>query len=324
MPAFVSSLSVSSLFGDLDVEATPDAPIGASMTWYAIGGRADVLVRPRTVEALATLVKRCHRSGTLLHVLGSGANLLVADEGIDGIVVKLDTPALQEVTFIPGDGAGEHTTLHVMAGADMAKTLMEATRRGLEGLSQMAGIPASIGGAIRMNAGGAYGAVGDHCSAVTVITKAGEVETLPASQIKFEYRSSHIAEPVILSAEFQLTATDPMALRDRVKEIFAFKKSTQPLADHSAGCTFKNPVDPSTEQRVPAGKLIDQAGLKGATIGGATVSDRHANFIVTKPGATAAHVLELLGLIQQRVFAHSGIQLEPEIATWKRSLPDDE
>lgn len=307
--------SVSSLFGDLDVEAVPDAPIGPAMTWYGIGGRADLLLHPRSVEALQTLVKRCHRSGTPLRVLGNGANLLVADEGVDGVVVKLDHDCFTELKY---NVAGAIHAMKVGGGADMAKTLMDSTRRGLEGLSQMAGIPASIGGAICMNAGGAYGAIGDAIESVTCLTKSGEKVTYPAKEIRFDYRATNIPDPIILSATFHLTPTDPIALRDRVMEIFRYKKSTQPLADHSAGCTFKNPIDPVTEQRVSAGKLIDEAGLKGLTIGGATVSDRHANFVVTAPGATANDVLKLLEEIRRRVYDKHGIELKEEIAIWRR------
>lgn len=285
------------------------------MTWYGIGGRADLLVRPRTIDALATLLKRCSRSGTPFRVLGSGANLLVADEGVDGVVVKLDDDAFTEIKY---NAHGDIHAMKAMAGADMSKTLMDATRRGLEGLSQMAGIPATVGGAIRMNAGGAYGAIGDAVESVACLTRAGERVTYPASEVKFAYRGTNLPDPVILSATFELTPTDPIALRERVKEIFTFKKSTQPLADHSAGCTFKNPTDPVSEQRVPAGKLIDEAGLKGLTVGGATVSDRHANFIVTKPGAAADDVLKLLNLVKKRVFEKHGIELQEEIAVWRR------
>ncbi len=310
------SQSVSSLFADLDVDVTPDAPIGATMTWYGIGGRADLLVRPRSIDALATLLKRCSRSGTSFHVLGSGANLLVADEGVDGVVVKLDHDAFTEVRY---NAHGDVHAMKAMAGADMAKTLMDSTRRGLEGLSQMAGIPASIGGAIRMNAGGAYGSIGDAVESVTCLTRTGEKVSYPASEITFGYRETNLPDPVILSATFTLSPTDPIALRERVKEIFAYKKSTQPLADHSAGCTFKNPIDPVSGQRVPAGKLIDEAGLKGLSVGGATVSDRHANFIITRPGATADDVLALLATVKKRVLDKHGIELKEEIAVWKRS-----
>ena len=304
----------SSLFSDLDVEVAPDAPIG-SMTWYGIGGHADLLLRPRTVEALETLTMRCHRSGTPLRVLGSGANLLVADDGVDGIVVRLDQRRFRATRY----GSGRDVTLlRAMAGADMAQTLMDATRRGLDGLSQMAGIPASIGGAIRMNAGGAYGAIGDVVDSVTCLTRAGHRVTYPAGELRFEYRGTNIPDPVILGATLRLRPADPIALRERVKEIFEFKKSTQPLAEHSAGCSFKNPIDPVREERVPAGKLIDEAGLKRFRVGRASVSDRHANFIVVDPGATAGDVIQLMDEVRRRVFDACGLELENEVVIWRR------
>ncbi len=292
----------------------PDAPLG-NMTWYGIGGRADLLVRPNSIESLATLVQRCRRSGVALRVFGGGANLLVADESLDGIVVRLDTPALREIKY---NRVGEVKIMRAMAGADLARTLMDATRRGLGGLSQMAGIPGTVGGATRMNAGGTFGCIGDAVRSVTCITRRGDLVTYPASELRFEYRATNIPDPVILAVAFDLTPGDPVALRHRVKEIFAFKKSSQPLADHSAGCTFKNPVDPISEQRVPAGRLIDEAGLKGTRVGGASVSRQHANFIVAAPGTTAADVLKLMDLVRQRVFDHCGLELEREVVVWAR------
>lgn len=306
--------STTTLFSDLDVEVVPDAPLG-TMTWYGIGGRADLLVRPNSVESLATLVSRCHRSGTPLHVLGGGANLLVADESIDGIVVRLDTPALKETKY---NRSGEIHLMRAMAGADMPRTVIDTTRRGLAGLAQMAGIPGTVGGTLRMNAGGVFGCIGDAVRGVTCITSRGDIVTYPVEELRFEYRTTNIPDPVIVSATFDLVAEDPVAARERVKEIFRFKKSTQPLADHSAGCTFKNPIDPVTEQRVSAGKLIDEAGLKGHAIGGASVSRQHANFIVTEPGALADHVLQLLEVIRRQVYDHSGIELEEEVVIWRR------
>lgn len=260
-------LGVSGIFSDLDVEVTLDAPIG-SMTWYGIGGSADVLLRPNSVEALSTLVKRCRRSHTPMRILGRGANLLVADEGIDGVVIKLDTKPFTDISF---DDKGETITLTAMAGADLAATIMECARRGYGGLSQMAGIPSSFGGAIRMNAGGAYGTISDSIQSVKCLTKAGDVVTYPAKEIKFGYRKTNIPDPIILGATFKLKVEDPIEVRQRVKDIFAYKKSTQPLAEHSAGCSFKNPIDPEIEERVSAGKLIDDAGLKGTRIGRAHV-----------------------------------------------------
>ncbi|MFO0874726.1 MAG: UDP-N-acetylmuramate dehydrogenase [Phycisphaerales bacterium] len=306
--------STSTLLADLDVRVEVDAPIG-QMTWYGIGGRADCLVHPRSLESLQILAKRCARSEAPLRVLGSGANLLVADEGVDGVVVKLDEPAFTEIRY---NARGALDAMRAGAGADLSRVLMDCVRRGLEGLSQMAGIPASVGGAIRMNAGGAYGAVGDRVHSVGCVTRGGELAVYPRSELRFEYRRTNLRDPIILWAAFGLEETDPVALRERVKEIFAYKKSTQPLAEHSAGCAFRNPVDPVTEQRVGAGKLIDEAGLKGTTLGGATISPRHANFITVQPGTRSDDVLRLLEVVQQRVLDHSGYELEPEIAIWRR------
>ncbi len=310
----VLTTSSTSLFSDLDVEVSPDAPIG-NMTWYGIGGRADLLVRPQSLEALATLVKRCDRSGTPWRVLGGGANLLVADEGVDGIVLRLDAAVFREVRY---NRTGPIRTMRAMAGADLARTVMDTTRRGLEGFGQMAGIPGTIGGALRMNAGGAYGSIGEGVRSVACLTKRGETVSYPAEELRFDYRATNIPDPLILWATFGLRPTNPVDLRRRVKEIFAFKKSTQPLAEPSAGCTFKNPVDPISEQRLPAGRLIDEAGLKGLAIGGASVSRHHANFIVTGPGARADDVVQLLELIRRRVYEHCGIELEREVVVWSR------
>jgi len=308
-----------SLFGDLDVEVVPDAPIG-SRTWFGIGGRADLLLRPRTVEALATLVRRCHRAGVPLRVLGGGANLLVGDEGVGGIVVVLDQPVFREVRY---NAEGEVSRVKVMAGADLPRTLMETVRRGLGGLVPLAGIPASIGGALHMNAGGAFGAIGDVVERVTCITRGGELVTYPRDQLQFDYRSTNIPDPLIVSAVLEVEPDDPIALRERVKEIFAFKKSTQPLAESSAGCAFRNPWDPVLEERVSAGRLIDEAGCKGERVGGASVSRQHANFIVVEPGAVAGDVIELLERVKRRVFQEAGLELEPEVVIWRRGEDDD-
>ena len=311
--------SSTSLFSDLDVEVTPDAEIG-NMTWYGVGGRADLLLRPHHTRALRELVKRCYRISTPLRVLGGGANLLVADESIDGIVVRLDQPELRSITYNP---SGEARILRAAAGADLAKTLMDTTRRGLGGLSQMAGIPGTVGGAIRMNAGGVYGSIGDAVRSVTCITRRGDLVTYPASELRFEYRRTNIPDPLIVSATFDLRPTDPIALRRQVKEIFAFKKSTQPLADSSAGCAFKNPIDPVTEKRVPAGRLIEEAGLKGLTVGGASISHHHANFIVARPMARAEDVLKVLELVRRRVYEHCGVELQREVVVWRRGEEDE-
>ncbi|MDZ4753715.1 MAG: UDP-N-acetylmuramate dehydrogenase [Phycisphaerae bacterium] len=305
----------STMFADLDVDVATDVPIGA-MTWYGIGGAADFVVRPRSLDALTALLRRTRREGLPVRVLGNGANLLVADEGVDGVVLKLDAPAFTEVRY---NAKGEVEAMRVGAGADMAKVLNDTVRRGLEGLSQMAGIPASIGGAIRMNAGGAYGSIGDSVHSVGWLSETGDIHVLPASALRFGYRETNIPPGVILWAAFDLRETDPVALRERVKEIFNYKKSTQPLADHSAGCMFKNPVDPVSGTRVSAGMLVDKAGMKGSAVGGAHVSQRHGNFISVMPMTRAADVIELVRRVKERVRDAHGIELHTEVAFWSRS-----
>lgn len=310
----VPMLRPSALFADLDVIVEPDAPLGP-LTWLGLGGPADFLVRPRSVEALAALVRRAKRESIPLRVLGSGANLLVDDEGVDGIVVRLDAPAFQELRY---NAKGGVEALRAGAGADLAKTLNDTVRRGLEGLAPLAGIPASIGGAVRMNAGGAFGAIGDRIHSVGCLSESGEVRIYPAAELRFGYRASNIPDPIVLWAAFRLEETDPVALRERVKEIFAYKKSTQPLAEHSAGCMFRNPTDPTTGERVSAGRLVDEAGLKGTSVGGAQVSRRHGNFITVEPGTRAREVVELVRRIKERVLAERGVALHCEVAYWSR------
>jgi UDP-N-acetylmuramate dehydrogenase len=248
-------------------------------------------------------------------VLGKGANLLVDDIGVDGIIVKLDHDCFNTTSF---NKEGMVDAMHIMGGADLSKTIMDTTRRGLGGLQSLTGIPASIGGAIRMNAGGVFGCISDTLSTVTCLTKEGELITYRADDLGFRYRESKISDPIVVSATFELVPSDPIKIRETTKEIFAWKKSKQPLADTSAGCAFRNPRDESGEL-ISAGKLIDEIGLKGFTIGGAKVNNQHANFITTSPSATAQDVLSLMKEIQKRVFDSTGFELQKEVVVWSRN-----
>lgn len=279
------------------------------MTWYGVGGRAAVLARPLNVEQLAALVRRCRDDGVAVYVLGSGANLLVADEGVDGVVVRLDARAFSQVRI-------EGTGVTAGAGCDLRRLVLDTAKAGLGGLACMAGIPASVGGAVRMNAGGAFGEIGRCVRRVRVLDDAGNIVDLDRRQIQFGYRHTSITAPFILEAEFDLTPGDPAALRARVKEIFDLKTGTQPLAAHSAGCTFKNPPPGPTGKVLPAGMLIDRAGLKGHAIGGASVSRHHANFIVCGDGCTAGHVIALMQHVEQAVHQRFGVRLQREVVVW--------
>lgn len=300
-----------SFLDGLDIPFRAEVPLGP-MTWYGVGGPADLYAQPHDVESLAELVHRCHESEVPLHVLGSGANLLIAESGVRGVVVKLDAP-----TFTGIDRSNH--SIYAGAGADLPKLIMQCAKDGLAGLEGLAGIPASIGGAIRMNCGGKYGQIGDRVASVLCLSESGDLVAHPAGDIEFGYRSTSLDEPLVLQATFALDEDDPAALRDRVKEIFAWKKSTQPLAEHSAGCAFKNPVDQSDKG---AGQLIDEAGLKGFSVGLAEVSQRHANFLVMRPGGTSTDLIRLLRAVKQRVAEQTGITLTEEVVIWGHTPVD--
>ncbi|MCE2882277.1 MAG: UDP-N-acetylmuramate dehydrogenase [Planctomycetaceae bacterium] len=305
--------SPSSLYSDLDVTAELDAPLGPH-TWFGIGGRADLLIHPNSVEALATLVARCRRDGIPLRVLGSGANLLVDDDGVDGVVVKLDTPYFKAVEY---NAEGPVQRVRAFGGASMEALVQELPRRGLTGLEQMAGIPASVGGAIRMNAGGKFGAVGDAVDAVAMILPDGSQRVFRRDEIEFGYRHTNLPKGIVAWASFIVREDDPAACRERVKEYFKYKKSTQPMDAASAGCMFKNPTMPDGS-RESAGRLIDLAGLKGLRVGHAFVSDKHGNFLGVELGATTAELCALIEAVQQGVKQRHGVDLETEVVYWKR------
>ncbi len=298
------------LLDDLNIPHERDVPLGPH-TWYGVGGSAAILARPSSVAQLAALVARCRERGVPTYTLGSGANLLVLDRGVDGVVVKLDDPTFAQLTI-------EDNLVTVGAGFDLMKLVLATARAGLGGLEVVAGIPASVGGAIRMNAGGAYGDVGSTVQRVQVMSDTGQVYYRDCDDLVFDYRHSNIVAPYILEARFELNAEDPDDLMRRVKEIFFYKKSTQPMGASSAGCAFKNPP-PEQEggEKRAAGQLIDRAGLKGFSIGGATVSPVHANFIVAdKDTASADDVKSVIDHVQAEVRQRFGVTLEREVVVW--------
>ena len=307
-----------SLFGDLDVEVELDAPIGVA-SWFCAGGRADFLVRPQTADALAELLKRCRQIDTPVRIMGEGANLLVDDDGVSGIVVRLDAPAFRSIEH---NIDGKLELVRVGAGADLARTLMRFARAGIGGLESLMGVPASIGGAIRMNAGGAYGEIGDAVHAVACLDAGGETRVYTADELRFDYRSTNIVDPIILWTVFSITQENPVRLRERVKEIAAYKSRTQPLGEKSAGCMYRNPIDPETGERVSAGRIIDEVGLKGLQHGSATVSTRHANFFTIERNGRARDAIELGDLVHARVLDARGIELQREVVVWDRSSPE--
>ena len=282
------------------------------LTWYGVGGHAEALARPESLEELAKVAQACRERGIPLRVLGSGANLLVREGIVPGVVVRLDAGAFRGVRV-------EGSRVTVGAGHDLFRLVQLAARRGLGGLERVAGIPASVGGAVRMNAGGAWGDLGQLLSSVTILRPAsGEVETLPREAIGLSYRRTSLGDAVVVEATLDLEPTDPARATARVKEVFAKKKASQPMADRSAGCAFKNPPPdaPHVEGRA-AGKLIDEAGLKGFRLGSAYVSPVHANFVAAdREGARADDVWAVMEHVRRTVRERLGVTLEREVVVW--------
>ncbi len=300
------------LLNELNVPFQRQVPLGP-LTWYGVGGAAKVLARPSSVQQLSALAARCREHGIAIYVLGSGANLLVDDAGVDGVVIQFSDPAFAQCRI-------EGNLVTVGAGYNLPRLVIDTARAGLAGLDALAGIPATVGGAIRMNAGGTYGDIGSCVRRVQVMDATGQVYYRDRDDLIFGYRRSNIVAKFILEAELELEPEEPEELRHRVKKVFFVKKNSQPLSSRSAGCAFKNlaelpdGVDPATP--TAAGQLIDLAGLKGHCIGGAQVSDRHANFIVAHEGCTATDILQLLEHIEHTVHDRFGVHLEREVVVW--------
>jgi UDP-N-acetylmuramate dehydrogenase len=282
-------------------------------TWFRVGGTAARLVKPADEEQVVLALSM----DPALRVLGDGANLLVDDEGPRELVLAM-TPRFREVEFDEATGL-----VRAQAGADLPKLVTESVRRGWKGLEGLGGIPASVGGAVVMNAGGRFGQIGDVVREVEVLTRDGRRQRIEASRIAFGYRTSGLEGVIVLGATLALTRDDPAALRATLKDVMAYKKKSQPMAADSAGCCFENPTLGANLEgvgaagsRVSAGLLIDRAGLKGLAVRGASVSTVHANFLVTGPGAKARDVIELMILVRRRVFDRFGVELTPEVAVW--------
>jgi UDP-N-acetylmuramate dehydrogenase len=295
---------------------TENAPL-APHTYLGVGGRARWLARPRSVNELAELVRRAREADIGVRMLGLGANLLVGDDGVDGVVVRLSASVFREIDWAGGgDGAvlkpGREVLVTAGGGADMNRLALDAVRRGLSGLEGMAGIPGTLGGIVRMNAGGRFGQIADVVREVSVVCPNGRVQTRSHDDVGFRYRGSNLGDCVVYRAKLGLTAGDPAEIRQRFLDAWAYKRKSQPLAESTAGCVFKNPPGHR------AGALIDQAGLKGRRVGGAYISPHHANFIVANEGATAGDVFTLIGEIRREVAQRFGLELDLEIEVWGR------
>lgn len=286
-------------FGDI---TRPDAEL-ARYTWMKVGGPAQYLVEPRDEDELIRVVKYCHEADIPMRVLGGGSNVLVRDDGVSGVVLRLSSGAFSGISV---DGQ----CLTAAAGALLSQAISHSVKEGLAGLETLVGIPGTVGGAIHGNAGGRNGDIGQTVTSVRVLTATGQLFTRAEDELSFAYRFSSVNELVVLGASFALKPDDPDQITKRMRTLWIMKKASQPLAFQSAGCIFKNP------RGLSAGALIDQAGMKGTRVGQAEISDRHANFIVTHEGCSSDDVLRLIDLARSKVSEQFGVDLEVEIDIW--------
>ena len=270
-----------------------------------VGGIADIMIYPATVEELQTVIHYSRKHAIQYCIMGRGTNLLVKDGGIRGIVIKLSRCCN---TVKVTETVKSQVTLTAGAGVSLKRLLTVAVKASLSGLEFLSGIPGSLGGALAMNAGAQGKEMKDITDTITLLTPQAEVIEQNPGELRFTYRNLALPRgTVILKAVLKMKQSTRSILLGRIEKINRWRRRVQPLNLPSAGSVFKNPPGQS------AGQLVEQAGLKGFTLGNAQVSDKHANFIVNRGGATARDVLSLMDIMQNRVYQATGIQLEPEI-----------
>jgi UDP-N-acetylmuramate dehydrogenase len=287
----------------LGAEWRPAVPL-AEHTSLAVGGPAD-LVRVRDLQRLPELVAFLNERGATWRLLGGGSNLLVVDEGLEDVLIQLGRET-GRVVF-------EGNRVEVPAAANLGTIVMECAKRNLGGMEGLIGVPGTVGGALRMNAG-AYGTeIGPLVRRLTVFRgSTGRVEKLSTEQVRFEYRHTSFApDDVMLSVTLELIERPFEEILAQVRQFNLKRRASQPINEASAGCIFKNPPGLS------AGKMIDELGLKGARVGGAVVSERHANFIVNRHQGTASDIFKLMDLIRERVRKGYGVELDEEVIVWR-------
>lgn len=287
------------------LEMHENEPMSAHCS-FRIGGPARLMACPASGAEAAALLRLLREADAPVELMGKGTNLLVADEGLDAVVVRLGE-AISGAELLPGD------RVRAGAGISLAKLAVFAAEAGLSGLEFAHGIPGSLGGAVFMNAGAYGGEMKDVLESAEIALPDGTLREAPAEELELSYRHSALegSGALVTAATVKLTPAEPETIRARMRELMEKRRASQPLDMPSAGSTFKRPVGGY------AAALIDQAGLKGFAIGGAQVSEKHAGFVINRGGATFDDVLRLMEHIQKTVLEKSGIRLEPEVRILK-------
>lgn len=277
-----------------------DEPLKNHVT-FRVGGAADYFVSPESAEEVQKIILLCKEAGMPYYILGNGSNLLVSDQGYRGVIIQI-YKSMSEISV-----KGEFVT--AQAGALLSAIAAKAAGESLAGFEFASGIPGTIGGAAVMNAGAYGGEMKDVLEQVTVLTKEGELLTIPKEELDMGYRTSKVAKNqcIVLEAVIHLAHGEQEKIREKMNELKEKRTTKQPLEYPSAGSTFKRP------EGYFAGKLIEEAGLRGFQVGGAQVSEKHCGFVINKDNATASEVRELIRQVSERVKANSGVTLEPEV-----------
>ena len=274
-------------------------------TSFRIGGPAEVMVTPKSVQELSRILEVSAVLDTKPYILGAGTNILMPDEGLKGLTVCLKD-GLDDLALL------DETHIAVGAGVTMTKAAVFAANHGLSGMEFAHGIPGTVGGGVYMNAGAYGGEIQDICQCVDVLDTKGILRTFTKEEMAFSYRHSRLETEggIVVGAVFALVKKPVEEIKARMQELMAKRKASQPLDKPSAGSAFKRPVGGY------AAALIDGAGLKGYQVGGAAVSEKHAGFVVNLKDATAADVRKVLQEVSDIVFEKTGIRLEPEVRIW--------
>ena len=270
-------------------------------TTFRIGGPADYFVMPSSAGEIKRIIALCLEQDVPYYIIGNGSNLLVADKGYRGVIIQI----FKNMKDIQVEGEN----IRAQAGALLSKVAAAAYEAGLEGFEFASGIPGTLGGAVRMNAGAYGGEMKQVLKSAEVLTPEGEGLTLPVEEMKMGYRTSIVSrmDYVVLGAEIALREGNKEEIRAKMDELKEKRVSKQPLEFGSAGSTFKRP------EGYFAGKLIEDAGLRGFRVGNAQVSEKHCGFVINRGGATAREVAELMETVARRVEENSGVRLEPEV-----------
>ena len=275
----------------------------AAYSWLRIGGPAQYFAEPTNKDELAEIVRRCRQHELPVRILGGGSNLLIADQGVRGTVIYLNAPAFGEISV-------QGTSLKAGGGAKLGHVVATAAREGLSGLSAFVGIPGSVGGALRGNCSGHGAAIGQWTEHVSMMTHEGTIRTRQRDDLRFGHGESNLDELVILEAVFRLEKQSPAEVTRQMQKLWILKRASQPTGENGCGRIFAD------ERGWIASELIEQAGLKTASEGGAWISELNANYVEVRSGATCQDVLRLIERVRSSVSENLGIELDCDLDVW--------